>query len=139
MIIKRILLIIGALSIGLFGTILYLERDALVRGVLSRGIAQGLSLVGDCAAQCTISRISLLEGIIEFRELSARRKSSDLFEWKLVNGSVSFSWRALLTRWSLALEIRAEQCTASSSVTDTRAASRFLYLSPSQYVSWSSV
>lgn len=119
MIIKRILLISSALCIGLFGAVLYLERDTQIHAVVSRGIAQGLGIVGDCSAQCALSRISLLEGVVEFYELSARSKVPGEFEWKLSNGAVSFSWRSLITRWSLAFEIQAERCTAASNVHDT--------------------
>lgn len=120
MIIKRTLLIISALFLGLFGAVLYLERDPHVRALISRGVAQGLSLVGDCAAHCTISRISLLEGVVEFHELSARSKGNDAFSWQLSNGVLSFSWRSLVTRWSLALEIYAERCLATSTIHDNR-------------------
>lgn len=119
MIIKRFFVILSALCVGLFGVILYLERDTHIHAVVSRGIAQGLGTVGDCIAKCTISRISLLEGVIEFQELSARGKKDTTFSWQLSQGALSFSWRSLLTRWSLALEIRAERCTAESTVTDS--------------------
>jgi hypothetical protein len=114
------LLIVIALIVGLLGSVLYLERDPQVQAVLSRFIAQGLGAVGNCRAQCVLSRISLLEGIVEFDELSARSHLAGDFEWGLFKGAVSFSWRALVTRWSLALAIHAERCSAKTRVTDTR-------------------
>lgn len=117
MIFRRIALILLALSIGVTGTILYLERDQQLLKAFSSFIARNIGALGRCKATCTISRISLIEGTIEFSHFGAVDEEGK-WEWHVDSGSLSFSLVSLFTRGSLGLELHGTGCFGRTLVSD---------------------